>query len=291
MHRPKPKLSERPLESNEIRKQPILYRFNRIRGQIDDLLYKDAVAYHFLNSEESLTKLIRSQKSYIRFGDAEAKLMLGGNWPTQIGSRELRRKLYLIFHTYSEESPFLIGLANSRICRNREDLKRIDRDRVWRNSRFLLRRLLKHKQEAVFLEANMFRVGQDELRLQKIEALWKSLQHVIIVHNNETSLNWFRNHYPGIEAHLVKIPDKNMFAVVDQTEESILDLISKHKMDPRACAILLAAGAGGNVLNYNLCQHQANSICYDMGNFFHMQVNRKHVLSVLEAKKRAAPGY
>jgi hypothetical protein len=244
-----------------------------------------------LNSEDSLKKLTQTKKSYIRFGDAEAKLMLGGNWPTQIGSKELRQRLHLIFREYGEESAYLIGLANSRICRDREALKRIDRDRIWRNSRFLLRRILKDKQGAVFLEANMFRVGQDELSLSKIEALWNALRHVIIVHNNETSINWFRNHYPDIDTHLVKIPDKNMFSVVDETEENILNLISKHKMDQRSCAILLAAGAGGNVLNFNLCQRHGNYTCYDMGNFFHMQVNREHVLSVLEAKRRTAPDY
>jgi hypothetical protein len=291
MHKPKPKLSERPLESNDVRRQPLVYRFNRIRGKLDDIIHRDAFSYNYLNSEDSLKRLIQTKKSYIRFGDAEAKLMLGGNWPTQVGSRELRQKLYLIFHDYGEESAFLIGLANSRICRNREELERIDRFNVWRNSRFLLRRILKDKRGGVFLEANMFRVGQDELSLQKIEALWSSLRHVIIVHNNENSLFWFQNRYPDIDAHLVEIPDKNMFSVVDETEEKILNLIATHKMDPRACAILMAAGAGGNVLNYNLCQRHANYLCYDMGNFFHMQVNRKQVLNVLAAKQSAAPGY
>lgn len=291
MKKTKKKLSERPLASNEIRKQPFLYHVNRVRGQIDDIIHRDGLQYKALCSEDSFLELVNSQKSYIRFGDAEAKLMLGGNWPTQMGSKVLRNELIRIIEDYSQDSAYLVGLANSRICMEKATLQQIGRYKIWRNSRFLYRRLLKNKKEIIFLEANMFRVGPDELKLTQIETIWKSLKQVIIIHNNTRSLNWFRKQYPDIESYYIKIPDKNMFSELDDIQNTTLNLIARKKLDRQSCAILIAAGAGGNVLNYNLCHRHANYTCYDMGNFFHMQINRDHVLSVLASRKKNCAGY
>lgn len=241
--------------------------------------------YLALDSRTSLQEILRTGKSFIRFGDGEAKLMLGADWPTQLESKALAQGLYRILEDYSSDCNYLVGVANSRLTASMRELKKINRDRTWRNSRYCLRKFLIADSGLPFLEANLFRLGADGLRRDEISTLWSAKTHAIIVHNRIEYLEWFRRSYPNIEAFLVQIPDKNFFEKLPETQARILDLIDKHQLKLSPLAILISAGPGGKILNYNLCQKNANFLCYDMGNFFHMQLNRRAVVAELEKRK------
>jgi hypothetical protein len=281
------KLGERPAECNDTKHPSLAYRINKIRAKIYNLIVKERLIYQALNSNDSLEIILRSGKSFIRFGDAESKLMMGGDWPTQSGSRALARGIRHIFEEYSEESRYLIGVANSRLTLNAEELKRIKRYRVWRNSRFCLRKYLNRDNHLPFLEANLFRLGPDGLKREAIEQLWIDKEHVVLIHNHLHYLSWFQEKYPSIDTHLVQIPEKNFFQTLPSVQDETLTLLQKRNLDKETTVILISAGGGGKILNYNLCQRDADYLCYDMGNFFHMQLNRKAVIAEIERRRHS----
>ena len=279
------KLGERPAECNDTRHPPLAYRINKIWAKIHNGIFKDGLVYQALDSRASLRALRESGKSFIRFGDAEGKLMLGGDWPTQVGSKGLAEGIRRIFEEYSSESRYLIGVANSRLKMSVEELRKINRHRIWRNSRYGLRKYLSRDTGLPFLEANLFRVGPDGLNLEEIERLWIHKEHVVLIHNHVHYHDWFQEKYPSIATHFIQIPEKNMFESLPRIQEETLDLLLKRKLNKETTAILIAAGPGGKVLNYNLCHKDADYLCYDMGNFFHMQVNRRRVMAEIERRR------
>lgn len=281
------KLGERPTECNDTKHPSLTYRTNKIWAKIHNWVFDQGLTYRALNSFESLETVLQSGKSFIRFGDAESKLMLGGDWPTQIGSRDLAKGIRSIFDTYSKESSYLIGIANSRLTLGVKELKKINRHRTWRNSRYCLRKYLTRDMSLPFLEANLFRVGPDGLNREAIEQLWIHKEHVVLVHNHGHYLAWFQEKYPFIDTHFIQISEKNYFETLPRIQAGILELLEKKNLSKEVTAILIAAGAGGKILNYNLCQKDADYLCYDMGNFFHMQFNRKTVLAELERRQQS----
>jgi hypothetical protein len=280
------KLGERPAECNDTRNPSLTYRTYKIWAKIHNLLFNKGLIYRALNSNDSLEMVLQSGKSFIRFGDAESKLMIGGDWPTQTGSRDLARGIRCIFEEYSTESSYLIGVANSRLSLGVKELKKINRHRVWRNSRCCLRKYLIRDMRLPFLEANLFRVGPEGLKREEIERLWIHKEHVVLIHNHVHYLAWFQEKYPFIDTHFIHIPEKNFFKALPRIQVETLDLVRKQNLSKKTTAILISAGAGGKVLNYNLCQKDADYLCYDMGNFFHMQLNRKAVMAELERRRQ-----
>jgi hypothetical protein len=278
------RLSERPAAPNVTQNTPLSYRLNKNLAYLHTLFFRQGLRYLALDSHASLQEIRRSGKSFIRFGDGEAKLMLGADWPTQLWSKALAEGLYRIFKDYSPSSNYLVGVANSRLTLSMRELKKINRHRTWRNARYCLRKYLQADSGLPFLEANLFRIGADELKQHEIDALWATKTHVIIIHNRPEYLEWFRHTYPQIETYLVQIPDKNFFEKLPETEAQILELTHQQHLKKETLAILIAAGPGGKILNHRLCQRSAGYLCYDMGNFFHMRLNRKLVLAELEKR-------
>jgi hypothetical protein len=280
------KLGERPAMCNDTRNPALAYRINKILAKCHGFISPGGMTYHALDSKTSLEEIRQSGKSFIRFGDAEAKLMLGGDWPTQLGSKDLAAGLYSIFENYTQQSRYWIGVANSRLTQDLSELKKRKIHRTWRNARYVLRNFLRKDNPLKYLEANLFRIGTDGLQVKEIDRLWAEKSQIILVHNHEKYLHWFRAAYPSIRAFFVQIPEKNFFQELAPTQHKIMRLIQSQGLKRTEFAILISAGAGGKVLNYNLCQKDADCLCYDMGNFFHMQLNQAAVRAELIKRRQ-----
>ncbi|GAB6182653.1 GT-D fold domain-containing glycosyltransferase [Thermodesulfovibrio hydrogeniphilus] len=258
--------SERPKEPI-LKKKRIFYRFNKLKVIIFNLLFKRGFKYNALSAEESLDLLLKTKKSLIRFGNGESEIIVGLDMGTQEYRKELRKKLIEIWKNYSENSPYLMALTNWNLTADIKELKRRGTFGIWRFMRYLLWKYKIEKSSLPYPETDMFRASEVTLPYEKIELLWKDFQNIIMVHNSNEYFNWFKNKNLDKKVWFVKIPDKNMFDVLNEIKSKILQLINYNDLPATNTVILLAGGPGGKVLCYELIN--LGYRCYDMGNFFH----------------------
>ncbi len=258
--------SERPHEPILKRKR-LFYRFNKLKVSIFNLLLKRGFKYNALSPEESFDLLLKTKKSLIRFGNGESEIIVGLDMGTQEYRKELRKKLIEIWKNYSANSPYLMALTNWNLTVDIKELKRRGTFGIWRFMRYLLWKYKVEKSPLPYLETDMFRASDVTLPYEKIELLWKDFQNIIMVHNSYEYFNWFKDKNKGKKVWFIKIPDKNMFDVLNETKRNILQLINEANLSSNNVVVLVAGGPGGKVLCYELINMGYR--CYDMGNFFH----------------------
>lgn len=270
--------SERPVEPI-IRRKTLNFRVNRFLTNLFNLFYRKGLRYKSLNSEESLRLLLETRKSYIRFGNGESEILVGLDMATQLYDRKLEKALKKIIEDYTPDCNYLLGLTNWCLTQSVKELKSTPKQtkyRIWRFMRYVFWKLGMSGIDMPFLEADMFRVGPVGLKREDIELLWRDMKKIIMVHNNEKYFQRFSEELGDKEkkTYFVRIPDKNFFSVLQETQEKIIDLIKENSINKNDLIILVSAGPGANVLCYNLCK-DAGFLCYDMGNFFHMYYQNK----------------
>ena len=263
--------SERPQELIKIKKT-FSFRLIRIVTDLYNFFYQEGLKYDALNPEESLQLLLKSRKSLIRFGNGESEILVGLDMPTQIYNKELAKGLANIIKDYNADCNYLLALTNWNLTKSVRELKDSRKKRkyyMWRYMRYLFFKFRIGEKGLPFLETDMFRDLIRGVDRSKIETLWSNINYIIIVHNNEKYFRWFNEEYKGKKLYFVKIPDKNFFSVLPETQKKIMDLINENNIDRNDLIVMVSAGPGANILCYNLCQKDENILCYDMGNFFH----------------------
>jgi len=251
-----------------------------------NFFYPEALKYDALTPEESLKLLLKSGKSLIRFGNGESEILVGLDMPTQIYNRELAKGLANIIKDYNADSNYLLALANWNLTKSVRELKDSHKKRkyrMWRYMRYLFFRFRMGEKKLPFLETDMFRDLIRGLDKSKIETLWSNFNHIIIVHNNEKYFKWLSEEYRDKKFYYVKIPDKNFFSVLPETQKKITTIVNEYNIDRNDLVVMVSAGPGANILCYNLCQKAENILCYDMGNFFynHFHSSQQHESGVL----------
>jgi len=266
------KKSERPKEPI-IKKKTLNYRLNRFLTNIFNFLYRKPLRYHALTAEESLQMLLRTKKSYIRLGNGESEILVGLDMATQVCDKGMKNALLEIIKNYNDDCHYLLGLTNWRLTKSVKELRSTPKQsafKIWRFMRFVFWKYGMYRITMPFLEADMFRVGRVGLKREQIYDLWKDISHIIVVHNNESCFRRFQKEQKNKNVFFIKIPDKNFFSTLPETQRKIIQLIKDNGIEKEGLVILVAAGPGAKVLCYNLCQKDADYLCYDMGNFFHM---------------------
>jgi hypothetical protein len=260
--------SQRPKKAI-IKKKTLYFRFNRVVTNLFNFFYRKGLKYHALNSEESLQLLLKSKKTYIRFGNGESEILVGLDMATQIYDKCLQGALVKITKDYGPNCNYLLGLTNWNLTQSVKDLKTLRKFKIWRFMRYIFFKLEINKIDMPFLETDMFRSEAIGLPIKKIELLWKDTSNIIMVHNTEKYFRCFSKEYKDKHIYFVKIPDKNFFSVLSETQDKIIKIINDNNIYKNDLIVMVSAGPGANVLCYNLCQKNENILCYDMGNFFH----------------------
>lgn len=261
--------SQRPKQPIK-RKRTIRAKILKRVADIFSFFYRGPMLYNALNSEESINLLLKERKSLIRFGNGESEIMAGFDMGTQRYHPELRKALIRILKEYCKDSKYFLALPNWNLTVDVKTLKERGNYKIWRYMRYFLWSLnIQRKTEVSFLEANMFRVGQEGISEELIEKLWLPYKNIIIVHNSEKYFHWFKNKYPSKNVFFVKIPDRDFFFVLGEKQKEIIEFFPKNTISKDDTVILVSAGPGAKVLCYNLAK--MNFLCYDMGNYFHMR--------------------
>jgi hypothetical protein len=265
--------TERPKEAI-VKKKTFRFRLNRMRTNIFNFFNREKLEYTPLDKNESLQLLLKTRKSYIRFGNGESEILSGLDMATQVYDKELQKALERIIHEYSPDCNYMLGLVNWALTMSVEEMQSKPEQNlfhIWKFMRYIFHKFEMNKINMPFLEADMFRIGQVELPPDQIEQLWADRSSIIMVYNNEDHFRRFREKHSDKEVYFIEIPDRDFFVTLPEVQEKIQMIIKDNAISRDSLVVLVAAGPGSNVLCYNLCQRDDSLLCYDIGNFFHMR--------------------
>ncbi|GEM_PF-715228 len=262
--------NQRPSEPVKEKKR-LIYRLNKLFTFLFNLFHKRGFKYNSLNSKESLNLLLTTKKSLIRFGDGEARIIVGKDQGCQNYHPKLRKKLTEIWLNYSSDSPYLFALSNWNLTSSVEELKKRGTFHIWKFSRYLFWKFKMEKLKLPILETDMFRAGPAILDGKEIERLWNDYSNLIMVHHSLEYYKWFSSKYPEKKVFFIQIPDKNFFEFVEEKKEEVRELVKREKIDKKDIVILIAGGPGGKVFCYDLILEGFK--CLDVGHYFHTFYN------------------
>lgn len=193
--------------------------------------------------DTELLEMISSGKSLIRFGDGEAMLMTGRDIHYQKTSRTLSNSLRLIVDSYSDDSPYIIGIPAYALRKEEEELKKENRLRIWRLFRVFFKLRFPNNLKYYCL-VYFYRKGNFE---NKVAPLLKD-RNVICVANPkvlDTTLQSYLATYFKT-ADFVFSPPQDAYSEKNNLMNEINNHLNKYQTDN--CTILLATGPASKVI-------------------------------------------
>ena len=135
--------TERPKKAI-IKKKTLRFRMNRMRTNIFNFFNREKLEYTPLDKYESLQLLLKTGKSYIRFGNGESEILAGLDMATQVYDRELEKGLARIIKDYSPDSNYVLGLVNWALTLSVEEMKAKQEQNlfhIWKFMRYIFHKL------------------------------------------------------------------------------------------------------------------------------------------------------
>lgn len=240
--------------------------------------HNDFRKFEFYYSEETITLLLNSEKSFIRWGDGETFLTMGQDIVFQEYDVDLANELNSILINYNNESNYYLALPLTPLILNNFDLIRSGFFIFWYKTRYLIKNTLKGK-SLIILDAFSFR-PMGVVTKKRIELLWYE-KNVVFIHNDIGVFNDFCINYSGINAQFIKITSQNAFSHKNEIIAEILTSIQKlEKLNShRKTVVLISAGPTAKSIILNLSQNSI--VCYDMGHFFEWKFYDEKVTGVI----------
>jgi hypothetical protein len=200
-------------------------------------------------SQEELLAAVRSGRSIIRLGDGEAMLLMGRDIHFQPYSPTLRDGLRNIITTYTDESPYIIGVPVDQLAASDKELKDMGRMRVWRLFKIYFQ--YHFSQTARYCSLVMF-YHQNTFEHKIASAL--SNHHIICVGNgkvlDEKLRTYFSANFP--QASFIIAPGHDAFKDKERITQEIDVAITAHpQVKP---IILIAVGPASKVISYEFAK-------------------------------------
>lgn len=211
-----------------------------------------------MNTKQTIEKIIKENKSIIRFGDGEFRILLNKKAiEYQEYDENLRKELKKIVEGCETNNKYILALPSSMFTKS--ILWYLKNNKIYIDCfgayRFYFRYCMSRK--CVYGDAFCFSKGNEKL----YSSLWKKSDIVIFVHNNEEYAKKFYNQY-GIKTEYIQIPSKNAYS---QIENIMANIKKKIKELPVECnyKVLISAGPAAKPIVYRLLED--NIVAYDTG--------------------------
>lgn len=223
-------------------------------------------------TKEALVESIRNGKSLIRLGDGEAYIFYHGSIPgNQTFNKELRDHFSRLIHEYTEDSPYLIGVA-TYLTQTNEELrtKKLLRTwlpfKIWYQSQF--------NKKTPYFDAHLFyRTGAFQKTLTNILR-----ENNILIVTNKKSIEYIKQTplEKTFSIQYLEIPESNANDHYQTIYETILNTV---KESGQSWRVLLSAGPTSKALAFNLSKEHV--ICYDIGLGIHAIYGKSDLEKVL----------
>lgn len=213
-------------------------------------------------SQDSLKILMKSDKSFVRFGDGEMDLMLGSSiyfdkWHQKYDP-ELAKRLREVF----TRCDIYVGLMKPYLLQTDAQLKRNNVYLIWVQTRYLLHKYLNKNQK--YLDGLVFRENKD----LDIESLFAYLNNysVVLVTSQEKSYDLLKHHVKN--CHFIQTPVANAWDHYNDIVKDVKSTIKKHKLKPKKTLFLLSVGPTAKPLVIDITDMGYRA--WDSGHFFQM---------------------
>lgn len=211
-----------------------------------------------LNAERTIENLITQEKSIIRFGDGEFRILLNKRGiEYQQFNPSLQEELRKIIKEYSDNSPYILAMPSSMFTKS--ILWYLKNKKIYIDCfgfyRFYFRYFMNKK--CTYGDAFCFSLNNEKI----YSKLWSSDDIIIFVHRDKRFAEKFQKQY-NIETKFIKIPSKEAYSEVESTIDRIKEEIIKLPQNKK-CKVLISAGPAAKSIVYSLSKN--NIIAYDTG--------------------------
>lgn len=221
-------------------------------------LTKGSVGASFY-AKEQLLMLLKSGKSFIRFGDGETFIMHGGSLEWQRYERGLSLGMRKVIKEYSNDSPYVIGLPKFMNVPNKELKYSPEGNKmfVWLPVKAmyttLCRKDMKYGDAHVFYYDNFF---QDYF-----EPFLKD-KHIILIANPAYIAEVKANTRIPFKIVYVEAPQKHAYGEYESIIEKTKNEVAKAPVG-KTPVVIATIGPASKPLIYDLSKQ--GILCYDMG--------------------------
>ena len=208
----------------------LFFIFNKLLSIIFSLFFDTRISKTiFLEQQDSILKILKSDKSLIRWGDGESSILTGGNLYFQKNSLNLLFDFWMIIKKYDKNSKYLIATPNYFIQTTKQELKKEKKYKMWNYTRFVFALYFK-KKEIQYLDSFIFR-EDTFISNTEIEKIWENYFNIFFIHSNFKYFKDFEDKNPNKNIIFIKINGANAYPmkreVIDKVEKKIKDMFFK----------------------------------------------------------------
>jgi hypothetical protein len=218
----------------------------------------------FLNQHQSLELLLASNKSLIRWGDGESKIILGGDLYFQKNSTKLFKDFLCLTKYYNRSSNYVLALPVDFLDKSKKELLKINKYNTWLMSRYVYKMFFS-KKNVVFLDSFLFRENS-ELLNTKIQMLWEKENYVFFVHNNYKYYVDFCQKFRDKKVFFIEATSANSYSKSKQNMKEISEIIEMYTIDKNDLCVLVCSGPSAKPMVYNMSKKGIKAL--DMGHYF-----------------------
>ena len=212
-----------------------------------------------LDGKETIDFLIKTKKSFIRWGDGETKLLAGANLFFQAYTKKLSNSMMNEILIPANKGDFLLGLPFTLMSK----------DYMKYSEGVYLKTLLTYHLMNSYLsktnkygDAHLFR-PLSTLEASDVSVLWDGL-NVIVVSSDSDAKKIIGNISKPLAVEQLTCEPKDSFERLDDLFDNLIAMLIKY--DKKMTRILISAGPGGKVLASRMVRK--GWIVYDVGHFF-----------------------
>ncbi len=199
-----------------------------------------------LTPKETVDYVCNYDKSVIRFGDGEFKMLMGGSIHYQDYNLKLKQEMLQIIMDYNRNSPFLLCVPYLYFSKSNFVLNKRVLISCWSTPKQLFKKYI--KTDVVYGDAFVFSKNNLKINYQK---MWENYDAIILVHNDE---KYFKEVFSTErqKGFFIKVPSKNSYNFVDDIEREIERTFEINNLSTNNTAVLLSAGPTAKVLVFRL---------------------------------------
>jgi hypothetical protein len=236
------------------------YLANLAVNKLRSRRHPEGLGLKIMSPKETLNAIVKSKKSFIRWGDADARLILMGNIYYQTATSKVKKELVDMVTSYTPNSPFILCIP-SKVNLHDKDMTQKDRE-TYAICKNVLRKYAKKNQ--VYGDHLMFYTMS--LSHSEIAKLWKNTPNLVIVHFDQSIFKKFSRMNKGKKCFFIKVPEKNTFFEQRRVISEIEEIYRKNGLNSKNAKVLLSAGSGARAIIKKISEK--GYIAYDMGTYF-----------------------
>lgn len=232
---------------------------------IHEIIHPFSVRKHtFLNSEETLKRLLSNPMPFCRWGDGESAIVSGSDIHFQSHDEALAKELLECLITAKSDLGFLLGAPRVVLEQTSFGLLKNKKFKTWFKTNYLFKTIF--KEPLTFGDAFLFRAYDNKMASLSLprESLWDKVA-LIVVGSDKGMMDAFEAQSQDKMIATITTPPKDAYQEIDEIENKILDAYSQYH-GGLPVRVLIAAGPTAKALVLRL--YKQNIISYDIGHYY-----------------------